>query len=144
MSERTKTPESTTPLSDVEHHLTYLKLSFMMEQYADLAQQAAQKAWSHVDYLARLAEGEATLRRDRATQSRIRLARFPVIKTLEQFRWDWPTRINRLQVQNHFRLAFIQDKANLIFLGGMGLGKPQPGNYLYRTPRRTGTDHHHP
>jgi len=123
MSERTKTPESTTPLSDVEHHLTYLKLSFMMEQYADLAQQAAQKAWSHVDYLARLAEGEATLRRDRATQSRIRLARFPVIKTLEQFRWDWPTRINRLQVQNHFHLEFIKAKANLILLGGVGLGK---------------------
>ena len=67
-------------------------------------------------------EGEANLRRDRATQSRIRLARFPVIKTLEQFRWDWPTRINRLQVQNHFRLAFVKDKANLIFLGGVGRG----------------------
>lgn len=123
MSERTKTPEFTPPLSDVEQHLTYLKLTFMMEQYAELATQATQKAWSHVDYLARLAEGEATLRHDRATKSRIRLAHFPVIKTLEQFRWDWPTRINRLQVQNHFRLAFIQDKANLILLGGVGLGK---------------------
>ena len=48
-------------------------------------------------------------------------ARFPVIKTLEQFRWDWPTRINRLQVQHHFRLAFIKAKANLILLGGVGL-----------------------
>jgi DNA replication protein DnaC len=123
MSERTKTPESTTPLSDVEHHLTSLKLSCMMEQYAALAKQAAQKAWSHGDYLTRLAEGEATVRRDRATKSRIQLARFPVIKTVEQFRWDWPTRINRLQVQNHFHLAFIQDKANLILLGGVGLGK---------------------
>jgi DNA replication protein DnaC len=73
--------------------------------------------------MARLVEGEADLRRDRATKSRIRLARFPVIKTVDQFRWDWPTRINRLQVQNHFHLAFITDKANLIFLGGVGLGK---------------------
>jgi DNA replication protein DnaC len=71
----------------------------MAEHYAPLAQQAAQKTWSYVDYLTRLAEGEAHLRRDRATQSRIRLARFPVIKTLEQFRWDWPTQLNRLQVQ---------------------------------------------
>ena len=88
------------------------------------ATHAADKAWSHVDYLATLLEGEVAVRRDRATQSRIRLARFPVIKTLDQFRWDWPTRINRLQVQNHFRLGFIKDKANLIFLGGVGLGKP--------------------
>ena len=69
--------------------------------------------------------GEAHLRRDRATQSRIRLARFPVITTLQQCRWDWPTRINRLQVQHHGRLAFIKDKANLILLGGVGLRKPQ-------------------
>jgi DNA replication protein DnaC len=123
MSERTNTQESTTPLSDVEQHLTYLKLAFMIEQYAALAKHAAQKAWSHVDYLARLAEGEATLRRDRATKSRIRLAHFPVIKTVEQFRWDWPTHINRLQVQNQFHLKFIQDKSNLILLGGVGLGK---------------------
>ena len=110
-------------LGDVDHHLASLKLSFIAEQYAELATHAAQHAWSHVDYLAKLLEGEADVRRDRATKSRIRLARFPVIKTLEQFRWDWPTRINRLQVQNHFRLAFIKDKANLIFLGGVGLGK---------------------
>ena len=133
MSERTTTQESTTSLSDVEQHLTYLKLSFIIEQYAELAKQAAHKAWSHVDYLARLAEGEATLRRDRATKSRMRLAHFPVIKTVEPFRWDWPTRMNRLQVQNHFHLKFIQDKSNLILLGGVGLGKPQPGNYPSRT-----------
>ena len=76
-----------------------------------------------MDYLARLLEGEADLRRDRATKSRIRLARFPVIKTVEQFHWDWPTRMNSLQVQNHFHLQFIKDKSNLIFLGGVGLGK---------------------
>ena len=110
-------------LGAMERHLTYLKLSFITEQYAELATHAAHTAWSHVDYLAKLLEGEVDVRRDRATKSRIRLARFPVVKTLEQFRWDWPTRINRLQVQHHFRLAFIQDKANLIFLGGVGLGK---------------------
>jgi len=110
-------------LGTVDHHLAYLRLGFSAAQYAALATQAAQHVWSHVDYLATLVEGEAHVRRDRATKSRIRLARFPVIKTLEQFRWDWPTRINRLQVQNHFRLGFIQDKANVIFLGGVGLGK---------------------
>jgi DNA replication protein DnaC len=123
MSESPNTQPMPTPSGDVEHHLTYLKLSFMAQHYVELATQAAHKMWPHVDYLARLVEGEADLRRDRATKSRIRLARFPVIKTLEQFRWDWPTRINRLQVQHHFHLEFIKAKANLIFLGGVGLGK---------------------
>ena len=142
MSDSKNTPPTTTPSGDVEHHLSYLKLSFMAQHYAELATHAAHKMWPHVEYLARLVEGEAHLRRDRATKSRIRLARFPVIKTLEQFRWDWPTRINRLQVQNHFHLAFIKEKANLIFLGGVGLGKThlrdRPG--LYRvSPGLLGT-----
>jgi DNA replication protein DnaC len=123
MSESPNTQPVPTPSGDVEHHLTYLKLSFMAQHYAELATQAAHKMWPHVDYLARLVEGEADVRRDRATKSRIRLARFPVLKTLEQFRWDWPTRINRLQVQHQFHLEFIKAKANLIFLGGVGLGK---------------------
>ncbi|HEY5868462.1 MAG TPA: ATP-binding protein, partial [Candidatus Tectomicrobia bacterium] len=123
MSVRTTMPEPPPSLRDVEHQLTALKLPFIAGQYADLATLAAQQEWSHIDSLATRLEGEANLRRDRATQSRIRLARFPVIKTLEQFRWDWPTRLNRLQVQNHFRLAFLHDKANLLFLGGVGLGK---------------------
>src|SRR6266516_4795916 len=82
MAESPKMPEPTTSLSDVEYHLAYLQLAFIAAQYAELAKHAAHKAWSHVDYLASLVEGEADLRRDRATQSRIRLARFPVIKTL--------------------------------------------------------------
>ncbi len=123
MSESKDTHALTQPLSDLDHHLTYLKLSCIADQYAPLAKQAAHKQWSHIDYLARLIEGEAHVRHDRAIKSRIRLARFPVLKTLDQFRWDWPTRLNRLQVQNHFRLEFIKDKANLILLGGVGLGK---------------------
>ena len=123
MAESDTLPELPEGRDTIEHHLAYLKLAFIAEQYAALAQQAAQQAWSHVDYLATLLEGEAAGRRDRATQSRIRLARFPVLKTLEQFRWDWPTRLNRLQGQPHFRLAFIKAKANVICVGGVGVGK---------------------
>jgi DNA replication protein DnaC len=76
-----------------------------------------------VDYLARLIDGETALRHDRSIQRRIHLARFPVIKTLDQFNWTWPKAINRLQVQNLFALQFVKNKSNVIFLGGVGLGK---------------------
>src|ERR1700704_3432506 len=114
---------SAMPSGELDHHLRDLKLAFIAEHYGDLANQAAGKQWSHVDYLGRLIEGEAHLRPDRAPPNRLRQARFPVIKTLDQFRWDWPAQINRLQVQHHFGLGFIKDKANLIYLGGVGLGK---------------------
>jgi DNA replication protein DnaC len=118
MTENKRPPE--TPL---EKNLKYLKLSFMREHHQDLAKEAAQKHWSHVRYLEQLAEQEALLRRDRATKRRISLARFPVIKTIDEFNWNWPKKINRLQVQNLLRMQFIKNKSNVIFLGGVGLGK---------------------
>lgn len=108
---------------DLEDHLKLLNLSYMQNNFETLANQAAQKAWSHIDYLEALADGEAALRHDRSIERRIRNARFPVIKTLEQFRWNWPTLINRATVQNLFRLKFLDEKANVILLGGVGLGK---------------------
>ncbi len=104
-------------------YLESLCLPFMRDNFEALASQAAQNVWPHVDYLAALAEGETGLRRQRSIKRRIKLARFPVIKTLEQFRWSWPTAINRAAVQNLFRLKFIDDKTNVILLGGVGLGK---------------------
>lgn len=104
-------------------HLVYLKLSYFREHHQSLAKEALEKNWTQLDFLSRLAEGEALRRKDRATQRRIQAARFPVIKTLEQFNWAWPKKINRAQVQNLFRLSFLKDKANVIFMGGAGLGK---------------------
>jgi DNA replication protein DnaC len=46
---------------------------------------------------------------------------------LEQFDFNWPSKINRAQVQNLFRLKFVEDKANVIFVGGVGLGKSHLG-----------------
>ena len=103
--------------------LGYLKLPYMREHYRNTATTAADKHWDHVRYLSHLAEAEAGLKQDRATERRIRLARFPIIKTLDAFQWNWPEKINRLQIQHLFRLDFIKDKGNVILLGGVGLGK---------------------
>ena len=101
----------------LETQLDYLKLPFLKEHCRPLAAEATAKHWSHLDYLARLIEGEAAAHQDRTIRRRIQAARFPVIKTLDTFRWDWPKKINQLQVQDLFRLRFLEDKANAIFLG---------------------------
>ena len=107
----------------LEKQLDYLKLPYCKENFQPLASEANARAWSHLDYLTRLVEGEVAARQDRAVLRRVKAARFPVIKTLDTFRWDWPKKINRLQIQDLFRLSFIDKKANVIFLGLCGLGK---------------------
>ena len=107
----------------LDSHLLYLKLSYFREHHQALAKEAVEKNWTPLDFVSRLVEGETLRRKDRATQRRIQAARFPLIKTLEQFNWTWPKKINRVQIQNLFRLSFLKDKANVIFMGGAGLGK---------------------
>src|SRR5713226_7688879 len=107
----------------LHQQLDELKLPFFKTHHAEMAQQAAQQSWTHVEYLARLIDGQYQQRLQHTIQLRVKTARFPVLKTLEQFHWDWPKKINRLQVQNLFRLEFLAQKANVIFLGTVGLGK---------------------
>ena len=107
----------------LNEHLDYLKLTSVKENCQPLAVESAANHWSHLDYLGRLLQGEVAARQQRTIARRVKAARFPVIKTLEGFRWDWPKKINRLQIQDLFRLRFIEEKANVIFLGLVGLGK---------------------
>lgn len=110
-------------INKLEADLRILGLHFMAEQHNSLASKASRDSTSYVDYLATLAAGELNLRRDRATVRRIKSARFPVVKTLEQFSWSWPKKINRMAIQNLLRLQFMENHSNVILLGTVGLGK---------------------
>jgi DNA replication protein DnaC len=114
----------------LNEQLLYLKLAFIRQHHEPMAREAAEKNWPPLDYLSRLVEGETLRRKDRATQRRIQMARFPIVRTLEQFNWTWPKKINRAQVQNLFQLGFANDKANVILMGGVGLGKTHLGTAL--------------
>jgi len=100
-----------------------LKLIFTKEHYREVAAEAAKKGTSHIEYLATLIEGDAQARNDRSTARRIKRARFPAHKTIQQYNWSHPAKINKLQIQNLFRLDFLKKKENVTFLGGVGLGK---------------------
>lgn len=112
------------PVEPLSKLLLRLQLSSIRNHYHELAQTAAEQGWSHLEYLNRLIEGEVAHRDDKSLERRVRLARFPLVKTLDQFQWNWPKKINRAQIQHLFHLDFIDKKANVLFLSGTpGLGK---------------------
>jgi hypothetical protein len=91
----------------LDTHLDSLRLLFLKEHCRPLAAKAAKNSIAHLDYLTQLIEGEAAARADRAVLRRIKHARFPVLKTLDAFRWEWPKKINRLQILVLLFLQFL-------------------------------------
>jgi len=118
---------------DLTTILQRLSLKFVAQHYESMGQEAARAQLGHVEYLRRLAEGEAAARYERSVQRRIKAARLPVPKTLEQFNWSWPSKINRAQVQDLFRLNFIEQNTNVVFIAGVGLGKTHLATALAHT-----------
>ncbi len=108
---------------ELNDYLKDLALIWPREHHESIAKQAATEHWTHVEYLTRLMEGECLRRRDNRILRRIQTARFPAAKTLDGFNWGWPKIINRAQILNLCRLQFMEQNANVIFLGGVGLGK---------------------
>jgi DNA replication protein DnaC len=112
--------------------LKALQLIYPLENLEALTREAGQRAWPHQAYLDRLLEGECQRREINGIARRIKNAKFPVPKALEGFDWSWPKKINRPQVQNLMRLAFLDEHTNVIFVGGVGLGKTHLATALGR------------
>lgn len=114
----------------INENLQHLKLGYFLANYEREIQEAARKQFSPLQVLERLVEGEFEERHQRSVQRKIRNARLPVLKTLDEFNWLWPKSINRDLIQNLFRLKFIKQKENVVFIGGVGLGKTHLGTAL--------------
>ena len=112
-----------TPQLLLEHHLKTLRLPTFHREYDKVAQQCAAEGVDHPRYLLRLAELELLEREQRATERRIRSARFPVLKSLETFEFTVIPSLNKSLVLELARCEYIDRKENLLALGNSGTGK---------------------
>jgi DNA replication protein DnaC len=108
------------------HMLVDLKelcLPAVAANWERLALEAARTRQGHAEYLADLAHLEVTLRRERRIARRIRDAHFPVLKTLDGFDFAAQPALDRDAVLDLFHCDFVEDKHNIVLIGGIGTGK---------------------
>ena len=70
-----------------------------------------------------LADVEEAERQRRSLERRLTNAKLGRFKPLADFDWGWPEKIDRRGVDELFSLRFIDEQANVIFLGPNGVGK---------------------
>lgn len=107
----------------VQEQLAKLKLERIVAVLDRLAEQAAAESWPYVTFLDHLLEEEASTRLERAVTMRTKLARFPFLKTLDQFDFGFQPSLDERQLRDLASLRFVAHAENLIFLGPPGVGK---------------------
>ena len=114
---------SATPQLLLAYHLKTLKLPTFLREYDKLARQCANEGVDHVRYLLRLAELELIDRERRMVERRIKMARFPTVKSLDSFDFKVIPSLNKALVLELARGEYIDRNENVIALGNSGTGK---------------------
>lgn len=107
----------------VQAALNTLQLTSMAHQLDELTRLAATHNWSALEYLDHLTQVEANARFERDVQRRVRLARLPFFKTLDQFDFAFQPSVNERQIRDLLTLRFVANAENVLFLGPPGVGK---------------------
>ncbi|MCY0853008.1 IS21-like element helper ATPase IstB [Cupriavidus sp. D39] len=91
-----------------------LRLNGLLEHWAEV---------DGADWVAPLIQWEEDERGHRSLQRRVRAAKLGRFKSLSDFDWQWPERIDRVAIEELMTLAFLKEATNVVLIGPNGVGK---------------------
>jgi len=99
-----------------------LKLRGMQEVYDEVLSSGRKQRAIPEKVVLELLKAEAAERRLRSIRYRLGQARFPMLKDLDSFRFA-DSDIDEAQIRSLYEGGFLEERSNLIFVGGTGTGK---------------------
>jgi DNA replication protein DnaC len=109
--------------SEIVHLARALKAPRIRDTAAGLAERARAENWTHEQYLARVLEEEVLARESSGSRQRVKAARLPAIKTLDDFDFTYQRSVRKQLVLHLAQLDFLFEAGNVVFLGPPGTGK---------------------
>jgi DNA replication protein DnaC len=109
--------------SEVAYLARALKAPRIATRAEPLAKRAAEEGWDHETYLAAVLAEEVSARETHGGQHRVKAARFPQVKTLDDFDFTFQRSVKRQQMAHLAQLDFLAEAKNVVFLGPPGTGK---------------------
>lgn len=117
------TTPTPSPYEQLKNDLGYLQLGRAMECFATVADRAKDEGWSHVAYLAAVMAEQVAATTNRRLAARLRYARFPYVRSVADFDFDFQPSVDRKLVEDLATLRFIEENRPIVFLGQPGCGK---------------------
>lgn len=103
-------------------HLHHLKLTAVADQLAGALEAAERDKPPYTQFLADLLAVEVQATEQRRLEGRLRFAKLPARKTLEQFDFDAQPSLDRRLVDDLTTLRFVEERANVLLIGPPGPG----------------------
>jgi len=107
----------------LKHHLEKLRLPTIRREWEGAAASCANDGRNYGDFLLQLTERELIEREQRAAQRRIKSAKFPVLKTLENFDFGAQASINETLIRELTSGEYLDARENVLLIGNSGTGK---------------------
>jgi DNA replication protein DnaC len=109
--------------ADISQQLNRIGLRVTASSTDDFIARATKNKWSPRVLLEEIVRAEAEDRSQRSLERRLRYARLGRFKSMADFDWNWPKKIDRSVIDRAFTLDFITEGRNLVLMGANGLGK---------------------
>jgi DNA replication protein DnaC len=110
--------------TEVAYLTRALKMPRARELAPGLAETARAEGWDYLEFLAKVLSEEVASREDHGGRNRVKAARFPQVKTLDDFDFSHQRSVSRQQLSHLHQLDFLREAHNVIFMGPPGTGKP--------------------
>lgn len=109
--------------SELAHLFRSLKAPAAAEAMPKLAERARGESWSYERFAEALLSTEVGARESHGGENRIKAARFPARKSLEEFDFTFQRSVKRQIIEHLGQLDFLHGKENVVMLGPPGTGK---------------------
>ncbi len=107
----------------LEQYAKRLRLPTVGRNYDRVAKEAEQNNVSYEEFLCCLFEQEIQSREENTRKDRLSRAKFPAVKTLDQFRFDEIPTLDKSTMLQLFKGEYLEAAENVVLLGGHGTGK---------------------
>ena len=109
--------------AELAHLFRALKAPAAARALPVLAERAREQQWSYERFAEALLSTEVSSRDSHGGEGRIKAARFPARKTLEEFDFTFQRSVKKTVVEHLGQLDFLHARENVILLGPPGTGK---------------------